>query len=122
MYQELSNKIEGKHIKRMNNSEPLTSKKQLFVLLEMWVKRTENINDTIGNLVIHNKNVQIVKLNIGNRTFYINADTTREGVSHFLQNKKEEWKIIENERGRKNKVTNDSDKNPIQGFYMYKEI
>ena len=123
MYQELSNKIEGKHIIRMNNAEPLKSKKQLFVLLQMWLKRTQNFNDaTIGNLVIHNKNVPIVKLNNGNRSFYINADTTRQGVEQFLHNKENEWNIIENNRGRINLVTNDPNKKSIKGFYMYQNI
>ena len=117
MYQELSDRIEGRHIKI--NTNPLTCKKQLYVLLTMWFQRTENLNDTIGDLDIHNKNVPIVTLNIGKRSFYINADTTRQGVEQFLHNKDRDWNIIENNRGRENKVTNDPDNNSIEGFYMY---
>ena len=88
----------------------------------MWVKRTENSNDTIGNLDLYNNNVKIIRLNFANTAYYIDADSTREGVLKFLENKKNDWKIIENERGRMNKVTNTTNKESIQGFYMYKVI
>ena len=122
IYQEISNRIENGYILKMNNENALTSEKHLFILLEMWVKRTENSNDTIGNLDLYNNNVKIIRLNFANTAYYINADSTREGVLKFLENKKNDWKIIENERGRMNKVTNTTNKEPIQGFYMYKVI
>ena len=119
IYQQISSRIENGYILKMNNENALTIKKHLFILLDMWVKRTENSNDTIGNLDLCNNNVKIIKLNLANNSYYINADTTREGVLKFLENKKNEWRIIENERGRMNKVTNTANEDPIQGFYMY---
>ena len=122
IYQEISNRIENGYILQMNNENALTSEKHLFILLEMWVKRTENSNDTIGNLDLYNNNVKIIKLNLDNKSYYIDADTTREGVLKFLENKKTKWETIENRNGKRNKVTNTTNNDPIPGFYMYKVI
>lgn len=120
--QEISNRIQNGYILLMNNKNALESKKELFILLEMWAKRTDNSTDTIGNLGSHNNNVKIIKLNLANNSYYINADTTREGVLKFLENKKSNWRIIENQNCVMNKVTNTINNEPIQGFYMYREI
>jgi hypothetical protein len=122
IYQQISNRIENRYILKMNKENALTSEKHLFILLEMWVKRTENSNDTIGNLDLNNNNVKIIKLNLANNSYYIDADTTREGVLKFLENKKRQWRIIVNRDGRRNKVTNTTNEAPIEGFYMYKVI
>lgn len=106
----------------MNNENALISKKHLFILLEMWANRTKNFTDTVSNLDLYNNNVKIIKLNLANNSYYINADTTREGVLIFLENKKSDWRIIENNIGRVNKVTNTTNKEAIKGFYMYREI
>lgn len=120
--QEISYRIQNGYILQMNNENALISKKHLFILLEMWANRTKNSTDTIGNLDLYNKYVKIIKLNLANNSYYINADTTREGVLMFLENKKSDWIIIENNRGRVNKVTNTTNKEAIKGFYMYREI
>jgi hypothetical protein len=122
IYQEMSDRIENGYILKMNNENALTSKKHLFILLELWVKRTEKSNDTIGNLNIYNNNVKIIKLNLDINSYYIDADTTREGVLKFLENKKTKWETIENRNGNRNKVTNTTNNDPISGFYMYKVI
>ena len=121
IYQEISRRIENGHILKMNIENALTSKKHLFILLDMWVKSTENSKDTIGNLGVYN-NVKIIKLNLDDKSYYIDADTTREGVLKFLENKKRKWRIIVNRDGRRNKVTNTTNDAPIEGFYMYKVI
>ena len=123
IYQEISNRIENGYILKMNNENALTSEKHLFILLEMWVKRTENSKDTIGNLDVYNNNVKIIKLNLDNKSYYIDADTTREGVLKFLENRNKRWITILNVRGKNiNKITNNEDSTPIEGFYMYKVI
>ena len=37
-----------------------------------------------------------------------------------LKNKANSWILIENENGTKNKITNNKNKEPITGFYIYK--
>jgi len=117
---ELAKLIEGNYILQMNNNA-IKSKKDLYRLLSIW-KNTGG--KTIGNLENDNinNNTQIIQLQLNNSSYYINADTTRDGVLKFLENEKNDWKIIKNERGRMNKVTNTTNKEPIQGFYMYKVI
>lgn len=119
MYQELSDRIKGGYIEK--NVSPITKKNQLYELLKMWCEITEEPNDTIGDLDIHNKNSPIITLNIDNCSFYINADTKRKGVKQFLSNIDRDWHIIKNNRGKLNKVTNDPEYEPIEGFYMYKK-
>ena len=82
--QEISYRIQNGYILQMNNENAPISKKHLFILLEMWANRTKNSTDTIGNLDLYNKNVKIIKLNLASNSYYINADTTREGVLMFL--------------------------------------
>jgi hypothetical protein len=117
--QELAKRIEGKHILKMNDDNTLNSKEELFTLLKIWkLTKGTTIGDITNNQI--NNNTQIIKLKLNSTSYYINADSTREGVLRFLENKKNDWRIIENERGRMNKVTNTTNKEPIQGFYMYK--
>ena len=118
--QELAKLIEGNYILQMNDNA-IQSKKDLYILLSIW-KNT--VGKTIGNLENDNINntTQIIQLQCNNSSYYINADTTREGVLKFLDNKKNDWRIIKNEKGRRNKVTNTTNEDPIQGFYMYKVI
>jgi hypothetical protein len=121
--QELAKKIEGKYILQMNNDNVIESKKDLYILLGIWVDKTKG--ETIGNIknILINKNTQIIKLRLNNNSYYINADTTRDGVLQFLENRNKSWITILNERGKNiNKITNNEDSTPIEGFYMYKVI
>lgn len=114
--QEISNKyIEGEYIKPMLHSHILSSKKELYDLLKTW-KIISNAS-TIGNLALFPKNKKIILLNIRDNSFFINADTTRNGVLEFLKNKDNPWVIT-----KKSKVvTNKIDSQTIKGFYMYKK-
>ena len=100
--QELEKKIEGKYILQMNNDNALNSKEDLFTLLKIWKELTKG--GTIGDITNDqiNNNTQIIKLRLNNTSYYINADTTREGVLRFLENKNNGWIIILNERGNMN--------------------
>jgi hypothetical protein len=59
--------------------------------------------------------------------FYLHADTTREGVDHYMRLIEElgdllKWHVIKNERGRMNKVAFGDNKIVIPGYYMYKQL
>ena len=120
--QELAKIIEGKHILKMNNDNALNSREDLYSLLKLWKELTKG--DTIGNIANDriNNNTKIVRLELKNSSFYINADTTREGVLEFLENQENDWNLIMSNRGNLNKITNNEDESPIDGFYMYQVI
>tara|TARA_A100001035_G_C27678907_1_gene452083 strand:- start:520 stop:891 length:372 start_codon:yes stop_codon:yes gene_type:complete len=119
--QELAKRIEGKHILKMNNDNALNSKEELLTLLKIWkTTKGATIGDITNNQI--NNNTQIIKLKLNSTSYYINADTTREGVLRFLENRNNGWITILNERGNMNKITNNEDRTPIEGFYMYKSI
>jgi hypothetical protein len=59
--------------------------------------------------------------------FYLHADTTREGVSLYLDLAKDfgenlKWSVIESTRGQMTKVAFGPDCTVISGFYMYKSL
>ena len=120
--QELAKRIEGKHILKMNNDNALNSREDLYSLLKLWKELTKG--DTIGDIANDriNNNTKIVRLELKNSSFYINADTTREGVLEFLENQENDWNLIMSNRGNLNKITNNEDESPIDGFYMYQVI
>jgi len=120
--QELAQKIEGHYILQMNNDNALNSKADLYSLLKLWKELTKG--DTIGDIANDriNNNTKIVRLELENSSFYINADTTREGVLKFLENQENDWELIMSNRGNLNKITNNEDESPIEGFYMYQVI
>lgn len=60
---------------------------------------------------------------LGNR-YYLNADTTAEGVGVYLKlvtehGPKLAWSVVANERGRMNKVAFGPARTVIPGFYFY---
>jgi|TARA_B110000908_G_scaffold171230_1_gene233242 hypothetical protein len=120
--QELAKKIEGNYILQMNNDNALNSREDLYSLLKLWKELTKG--DTIGDIANDriNNNTKIVRLELENSSFYINADTTREGVLEFLENQENDWNLIMSNRGNLNKITNNEDESPIEGFYMYQVI
>ena len=113
-------KITGKHINKMDVNFPLTTKFQLKCLLDEWLNTD---GKTIGNLNGNSSNPEpIIYIEIYSRKYKIHADTTRAGVSSFLNNEKNKnpWVIIPTEKkGDITKFTNDINRNPIPGFYMY---
>jgi len=117
--QEIINKyltIDQKHIKKMTPNNALKSKQDLFQILKWW-KILSKAN-TIGEIII-NGNTPTIRINLGSKNYVINADTNKEGVVEFLKNKEHPWILIENENGIQNKITNNENKSPIKGFYMY---
>jgi hypothetical protein len=61
---------------------------------------------------------------LGNR-YYLNADTTLEGVRNYLalldkHGPRLTWSVVENARGRRNKVAFGTGAEVIEGFYFYR--
>ena len=107
-------------IKKMNSSTYLKSKEELYGLLKWWKKLSKS--ETIGDLGQMNGNIPLIIIKIGSSSYYINADTNKTGVEVFLKNKTNPWNLISNRDAKKNKITNDSNHDPIEGFYMYKKL
>jgi hypothetical protein len=107
-------------IKPINKTYALKSKDEFIEILKWWSIVTKS--NTIGDLKQMNNNTPLVFLQIGSSIYYINADSTVTGIKEFLKHKKELWRIIFNENGVKNKVTNNNNEEAIPGFYFYKEI
>ena len=108
------------YIERMSRENPLNSIDELIDLLKEWKKRTSSM--TIGDLRGKISDpTPLIWININNNLYKIHTDTTRDGITKFLQNNDNgnELYIILNDRNRFNKVTNDSNKNPIPGLYFY---
>ena len=106
------------HFRVMTKNDILKSKEDLYLLLKWWLKLSKkNTNGNIDNI---RNNQKLILIQIGAKSYYVNADTTRAGVEEFLKNKDRNWKIIKSNRGNLNKITN-SDKE-IPGFYIYKVI
>ncbi len=107
-------------IKKMNSSTYLKSKDELYSILNWWNKLSKS--ETIGDLGQMNGNTPLIIIKLGSSSYYINADTNRAGVEAFLKNKTNPWNLISNRDAKKNKITNDSNHDPIEGFYMYKKL
>jgi hypothetical protein len=61
-------------------------------------------------------------LSIFGKEYYLNSDSKIHGINEFYQNRNNDWKIISNSKGVKNKITNKEDGKQIIGFYLYKSI
>lgn len=96
------------------------SKDELITTLKNWLKTNEN---TIGNGEIKTGNTKIIFLKLNDNKYYINADTTREGIEVFVKNHEENnsWMIIQNNRGVHKKISNDINSKTIKGLYFYSE-
>ena len=123
MSQEIINKylsIDQNFIKKIEKSYPLTDNQTLYNILKWW--RIISKADTIGDLKKASGHTAQIHIKLGSNLYHLNADTNKEGVGSFLKNKEKnnKWSLIENENGRVNKVTNDPNKDPIKGLYIYK--
>ena len=108
------------YIRPIEAKNSLKNKDDFFDLLKYWFEKSNS--DTIGDLKILPKNYPLINIQIGASTYYINADSKKAGVEKFLEHKENQWKIIMNERGKRNRVTNKTDEEAIPHFYMYKKI
>lgn len=110
--------IDQNYFKNTTLQNPFIEKEELFTILKWW--KILSRSETIGDLTKTNGNTPLIKIKLGSSIYVINADTTKQGVQTFLSNKNNSWKVVENENGIKNKITNDLNEEPIKGFYMYK--
>ena len=112
--------IDQNYINPLAKSRAIESKEEFYRVLSWWVKLSKS--ETIGDISKMNKNTPLIRLKVGSSFYYINADTKKNGVRVFLNNKDNYWYLIPNEDGKVNKITNRLDKSSIEGFYLYKEI
>lgn len=96
------------------------SKDQLITLLKDWLKTNE---PTIGNGENKTGNTKWIFLNINENKYYINADSTREGILNFVNNHENNYPcvVITNNRGVYKKVSNDVNGKSIKGLYFYSD-
>jgi hypothetical protein len=96
------------------------SKDELILVLKCWLKTNEI---TIGNGENKTGNTKWIFLKLNDNKYYINADTTEEGIKVFVKNHEENnsWKVIANRKNIFNKVSNDINGNPIQGLCFYSD-
>lgn len=107
-------------ILKLSRENALNNKEDFFKILKCWMGFSKS--ETIGDLTIMIGRTPLLFLKIGSSTYYINADSKRTGVEEFIKNTEYSWRIIFNEDGVKNKVTNRKDEEAIPGFYFYKDI
>ncbi|MCX2718920.1 hypothetical protein [Lentiprolixibacter aurantiacus] len=111
-----------KYIKKMKRSEPLQSKEMFYEVLQEWYNWNKGGEDRITQIGdVETGNTKVVHLYLNGNRYYLNGDTKISGVKEFLRNRDNPWKIIPNNRGRMNKVTNDEYDEGIKGFFFYKE-
>jgi hypothetical protein len=94
------------------------SKDQLIMLLKNWLQSNE---PTIGNGKNKTGNTKWIFLYLNDKEYYINGDTTREGIMNFVKNheKNYPWVVIANNRNVYKKVSNEINENAIKGLYFY---
>ena len=107
-------------ILKLSRENALNNKEDFLNILKCWMRFSKS--ETIGDLTIMIGRTPLLFLKIGSSTFYINADSKRTGVEEFIKNTENSWRIIYNEDGVKNKVTNRKDEEAIPGIYFYKDI
>lgn len=88
--------------------------------LGRWYQETSE--KTIGSHEYNQSPWLFVEL--GSYKFHLNSDSKREGIIKYLKLVKQyqddlPWYIVENNRGKINKVTFGNEKLKIPGFYFY---
>ena len=96
----------------------LSDRDVFFSILSCWSMLNRSEDSRIGDSDYGRK--ALIKLEIGDRKYYLNADTNRRGVKEFLKNQGNNWRVIQNANGFANVVTNKLDETSIPGFYFYK--
>lgn len=87
-------------------------------LLEKWYNNT---NERIGRIsTVEFGNQAWIHVIYENNTYHLNADTKREAVKKYLDDCKSlNWNLIDNRRGKRNKVAFGAEEITIAGFYLY---
>lgn len=114
--------LESGHIKKMTWDNPVKSKSELKSLLEGWLILSQA--DVIGSPSLPN-NTPVILIQLGEDKYYINGDTRREGVTKAVSHIQETWKVVENNRGVKNKIVFSTflrTMESIRYFYFYKKL
>lgn len=105
----------GQYIIPMKWNNCLTSRRDLVLLLKGWLQMTssETIGDPDKGLGVRS----LIKLQIGDKRYELNADTKREGVKLFLENEKNRitWSYSDT-----NRVSNALNGVHIENLQMYK--
>ena len=113
-------KVTG-HIKKNSKSNPIKSKEEFFNILKVWrMYNRSKVGVSIGQESFGQS--PYLWLSIFGKEYYLNSDSKSQGVNEFYENKENDWKIISNSKGVKNKITNKEDGKEIVGFYLYKSI
>ena len=107
----------GNHITEMTWGNCLNSREDLVLLLRGWLQMTES--DTIGDPNVGVGLKKLIKLQIGDKRYVLNADTRRKGVKVFLENEKNgnTWTYSET-----NRVSNASNREHIETLQMYRIV
>ena len=107
--------LSGDYIIQMGWDNCLNSKEDLRLLLRGWLQfsKADNIGDPGQGVGVN----PLIKLQIGERRYVLNQDTTREGVKLFLENERNgnPWTLSLSER-----VSNALNGEHIAGLHMYK--
>lgn len=93
----------------------LTSRRELVLLLNGWLQVTSS--ETIGDPNEGPGVRPLIRLQIGDKSYELNADTKREGVKLFLENEKNRitWSYSDT-----NRVSNALNGEHIENLQMYK--
>jgi hypothetical protein len=105
----------GQYIIPMRWNKCLTSRRELVLLLNGWLQVTSS--ETIGDPNEGPGVRPLIRLQIGDKSYELNADTKREGVKLFLENEKNRitWSYSDT-----NRVSNALNGEHIENLQMYK--
>lgn len=105
----------GQYIIPMTWNNCLTSREDLVLLLRGWLQMTSA--DTIGDPNNGIGVAPLIKLQIGDRKYVLNQDSTRVGVEMFIENEGNgnNWHYSET-----NRVSNDLNGEHIANLHMYR--
>lgn len=111
---------DGRLMQRVTRERPI-SRREFELALMAWVGRAQP-HDTIGDTSRRGQ-TPWVHVRVDGTDYYLNADSTRAGVSRYLGLLAVDpvltWVVVANRRGRKNKVAFGPTLETIPGFYFY---
>ena len=110
---------ETEDIRCNSNSYPIKSKEELFQIFKVWIQFNKGKSSKKIGGDNHNQH-PCLHIEIQGNNYYINSDTKMDGVEEFFECRNNEWKVIENDNGVRNKVTNHPLGESITNFFMYK--